>query len=105
MSMHSATEVPLPASKGAAVLESRPSFAVQSFGLSDRGQKRDSNEDCFAIAELARTLRVHHTNLPQTGTSLSAHRGYVFLIADGVGGKNAGEVASGLSVTTIEDFL
>jgi protein phosphatase len=29
----------------------------------------------------------------------------VFLIADGVGGSNAGEIASGLSVTTIESFL
>jgi protein phosphatase len=95
----------LQTSSDAAVLEARPAFAVQSFGLSDPGQKRDNNEDCFAIAELARTLRVHHTNLPQPGTSLSSHRAYVFLIADGMGGKNAGEVASGLSVATIQDFL
>jgi protein phosphatase len=78
---------------------------MQRFGLSDPGQKRDSNEDCFVIAELARTLRVLHTNLPQSKTSLSDHRGFVFLIADGVGGSNAGEIASDLSVTTIEDFL
>ncbi len=103
--MNASTGEPLFASNEAAVLEARPPFVVQSFGLSDRGKKRDSNEDCFAIAELARTLRVHHTNLPQPGTSLSSHRAYVFLIADGMGGKNAGEVASGLSVTTIQDFL
>ena len=94
-----------PASNDAAVSESRSAFVVRSFGLSDRGQKRDSNEDRFAIAELARTLRVHHTNLPQSSLSLSSHRGYVFLIADGVGGSQAGEIASGLSLTTIEDFL
>ncbi|QDU94083.1 PP2C family protein-serine/threonine phosphatase [Lignipirellula cremea] len=82
-----------------------PPFALRSFGISDRGQKRDSNEDCFSIAELVRTLRVHQTNLPQSKTSLSSHRAYVFLIADGVGGSHAGEVASGLSVATIEDFL
>lgn len=85
--------------------EPLPSFAARSFGLSDRGQVRESNEDCFAIAELARTLQVQHTNLPPSGVSLSGHRGYVYLIADGVGGSQAGEVASGLSVSTIEDFL
>lgn len=83
----------------------RPPFTVNGFGLSDRGKKRDSNEDHFAVAELVRTLRVHHTSLRQLATSLSAHRGYVMLIADGVGGGNAGEIASGLSVATIEDFM
>lgn len=34
----------------------RPPSAVRSYGLSERGQKRKSNEDCFVIAELARTL-------------------------------------------------
>jgi protein phosphatase len=93
------------ASEDVVVVEPRPPFAARSFGLSDPGRKRDSNEDCFAIAELARTLQVHHTNHPQFRTSVSSHRAYVFLIADGMGGKNAGEIASGLSVTTIEDFL
>lgn len=83
----------------------RPPFNVQSYGLSDRGQIRSSNEDCFLIAELARTLRVHHTNLPQSKLTFSCHRGHVFLVADGVGGSQAGEVASGLTVSTIEDFL
>jgi serine/threonine protein phosphatase PrpC len=80
-------------------------FKVQSYGLSDRGQIRKSNEDCFLVAELARTLQVHHTNLPQSKATFSCHRGHVFLVADGVGGNQAGEVASSLTVTTIEDFL
>jgi PPM family protein phosphatase len=83
----------------------RPALALKSFGMSDRGLVRPTNEDCFLIAELARTLLVHHTNLPQSKATFSCHRGYVFLIADGVGGNLAGEVASGLSVKTIEDFL
>jgi len=87
------------------VSPSRPPFAVRSFGLSDRGQLRNKNEDRFVVAELTRTLRVHHSNLPQDESTLSRHRGHVFLVADGVGGKRAGEVASGLSVTTVEEFL
>lgn len=86
-------------------IENRPPFEVRSFGSTDRGQRRDSNEDCFAIAEMARTLHVHQTNLPRSGTNVSYHRAFIFLIADGVGGAQAGEVASGLSVSTIEDFL
>jgi serine/threonine protein phosphatase PrpC len=82
-----------------------PPFVVQSFGLSDRGQKRSSNEDCFVIAELTRTLQVHHTNLPNNKATFSCHRGHVFLVADGVGGNKAGEVASDLTVRTIEEFL
>jgi serine/threonine protein phosphatase PrpC len=87
------------------VASPRPPFVVKSFGLSHRGKVRVSNEDCFVIAELARTLHVHHTNLPQSKANFSCHRGHVFLVADGVGGNLAGEIASGLSVKTIEDFL
>lgn len=83
----------------------RPVFTLQSYGLSDTGRVRQSNEDCFAVAELARTLRVHHTNLPQSKAHASSHRGHVFLVADGVGGNKAGEIASGLTVRTIEDYL
>ena len=83
----------------------RPPFVVSGYGLTDRGQRRETNEDCFAVAELARALRIHHTNLPQSKSSVSFHRAYVYLVADGVGGSEAGEVASGLSVTSIEEFL
>jgi protein phosphatase len=80
-------------------------FAVRSFGLSDRGLVRPANEDRFVIAELTRTLRVHHSNLPQDQSTFSCHRGHVFLVADGVGGNAGGEIASGLSVQSIETFL
>jgi PPM family protein phosphatase len=75
----------------------RPPFIVESFGLSDRGHVRRSNEDCFVVAELTRTLQINHSNLLQDKATFSCHRGHVFLVADGVGGSKAGEVASGLS--------
>jgi protein phosphatase len=83
----------------------RPPFTLESYGLSDRGRVRASNEDCFVVAELTRMLCVRHTNLPQARANYSGHRGYVFLVADGVGGNEAGEVASGLTVRTVEDYL
>lgn len=90
---------------GPSLPDPRPPFGALSYGLSDLGKVRTSNEDCFLIADLARTLQVHHTNLPQSKANFSCHRGHVFLVADGVGGSQAGEVASGLTVKTIEDFL
>jgi protein phosphatase len=86
-------------------LTPRPPFEIAGYGMTDRGRRRETNEDCFAVAEMARALRVHHTNLPQSKTNVSPNRAYVYLVADGVGGSEAGEVASELSVETIEDFL
>jgi PPM family protein phosphatase len=80
-------------------------IAVQSFGLTDRGKVRPSNEDHFLIAELARTLWVRQTSLPQPQTQYGRNRGHIFLVADGMGGHRAGEVASALTVTTIETFV
>jgi protein phosphatase len=79
-------------------------LAVHAFGLTDRGKVRPANEDHFLIAELARTLWVHQTSLPQSVTQHGRNRGHIFLVADGVGGHRAGGVASALSVTTIEAF-
>jgi protein phosphatase len=87
-----------------AMTAGRAALTVRSFGLTDRGRERPSNEDHFLIAELARTLRVRQSSLPQPETQYGRNRGHVFLVADGVGGHRAGEVASALSVETVEAF-
>jgi PPM family protein phosphatase len=80
-------------------------FTVRSFGLTDPGRVRPSNEDHFVIVELARTMSVRQTSVPQAKTQYSSHRGHLFLVADGMGGHQAGEVASALGVVTVEGFL
>src|SRR2546421_12170009 len=80
-------------------------FTVRGFGLTDPGRVRPSNEDRFVVLELARTLYVHQTNVPQAKAQYASHRGHLFLVADGMGGHQAGEVASALSVLTVEGFL
>ena len=82
-----------------------PPAVVHSFGRTDPGRVRTSNEDHFLVAELARTLRVHQTSLPQPQTQYSSNRSHLFLVADGMGGHQAGEVASALTVATIEEFV
>jgi protein phosphatase len=78
---------------------------VRSFGLSDRGQVRPGNEDSFVIVELARTLYVHQSSLPQATPRFSSRRAHAFLVADGVGGHEGGEVASALTVEAVEEFF
>lgn len=85
--------------------DSRPSVFVKSFGLTDRGRVRASNEDHFLIAELARTLWVRQTSIPQPSMQHGRNRGHLFLVADGMGGHQAGEVASALTVASIEAYI
>ncbi len=73
--------------------------------MTDRGRVRDSNEDHFLIAELTRTLIVRQTSLHQPDTQQGRNRAHLFLVADGMGGHRAGEVASALSITTVEAFV
>jgi protein phosphatase len=78
---------------------------ARSFGLSDRGQARPANEDRFVAVELARAMQVHQTNLPQATPRFGSHRGHAFLVADGMGGHEAGAVASAVTVEAVEEFL
>lgn len=80
-------------------------FVVCSFGLSDRGRVRPSNEDRFLIVDVPRTPNVHQRGLPPSDVHDSNPPGHLFLVADGMGGHPAGEVASGLAVEAVEEFL
>ncbi len=80
-------------------------IVVRSHGCTDPGRTRSSNEDHFLSAELARTMWVHQTSLPQPQTQYGSHRAHIFLVADGMGGHQAGEVASALTVSTVVGFV
>jgi PPM family protein phosphatase len=78
---------------------------VRSFALTDAGKVRPANEDHFVIVEMARTMSVRQTSVPQAKVQYSSHRGHLFIVADGMGGHPAGEVASALGVVTVEGFV
>jgi len=61
----------------------RRQLKYEAFGRTDTGKKRRSNEDSFAILQ---------------GANL-------FIVADGMGGHNAGEIASQNAVNFLADFL
>jgi len=80
-------------------------LAVQSFGLTDRGRQRPTNQDQFVTAVLTRALGVQQTSLPQSSVHYADDRGHVFIVADGMGGASGGEQASALAVSAMERFL
>jgi protein phosphatase len=77
------------------------------FGLTDRGRVRPDNQDQFLIASLHKLLRVHQSSLPPEDitTLISESRGYILLVADGVGGRPDGQAASSTVVKTIAQHV
>ena len=74
-------------------------------GQTDTGESATSNEDQFLIAVLSRAMRVLQTSVDQPEIILGAPEGYLFIVADGVGGHAAGEKASEMAVSSIERFV
>src|SRR5580765_4107439 len=74
---------------------------VEVAALTDRGKVRDSNEDAYAVCRIGRFLETLATNLdPGECPHRRDELGYVMIIADGVGGREAGDVASRASIVT-----
>jgi PPM family protein phosphatase len=75
-------------------------------GLSDPGKVRPNNEDHFLVARCDRTLQMLETNLP-SGEVPGHNRETVYglVVADGMGGEAAGEVASRKAIGVLVDLV
>jgi PPM family protein phosphatase len=89
-----------------------PPHVVQSFhpfsskvqidvsGVTHPGHLRENNEDQFYIARLSRALETVQTSLPADAVPDRAEEvNYAMVVADGMGGHAAGEVASRLAIS------
>jgi serine/threonine protein phosphatase PrpC len=75
---------------------------VNVFGRTDVGRVRDHNEDAFLVADLT----ADNASLqPEVRTHLVGSHGSLFMVADGLGGAAAGEVASELAILTVQSEL
>jgi len=71
-------------------------------GLSHVGRVRSNNEDHYLIARFDRSMRTVATNLSATDVPpRSSESAYALLVADGVGGAAAGEVASRTAIAEL----
>ena len=79
----------------------RPSpkpIKVEVFAKTDLGKTRDHNEDRFLVADLSRR---EASLQPAVRAHEVGERGSLFVVADGMGGAAAGEVASEMATDTI----
>lgn len=80
---------------------------IDLFGMTHSGKVRTENEDQFLIASLHKTLTVHSSSLnAQTlGDLRGAAQGYLCMVADGVGGRPDGDIASGTAVRSVARYV
>jgi protein phosphatase len=82
------------------------SVRVDVHGLSHPGRVRPNNEDHFLVARFGRTMETLLTNLPPGEVpDYSSEAVYGLVVADGIGGEAAGEVASRTALRTMIDLV
>src|SRR5919198_6687513 len=75
---------------------------VEVFGKTDLGRTRDHNEDRFLVADLTRKAS---SLQPEVRSHDIGPRGTLLVVADGMGGAAAGELASEMATDTIYSHL
>lgn len=65
--------------------------------MSDVGRVRSNNEDAFLLYSLEKDEKLR----PRGSETTTAGKGALFIVSDGMGGANAGEVASNIAIQTM----
>lgn len=92
--------------------EPRPAVGASSLvevdlaGLSDPGKVRLNNEDHYFVGRFQRGMRTLSTNIPEGEMPRTYDETvYAMLVADGVGGSAAGEIASRTAIQALVDLI
>jgi protein phosphatase len=90
-----------------ALAKSATSGLSDCFGLTDIGMARETNEDQFLIANLARSVAIRHSMSVDSDDSDAQETSDadLLVVADGVGGNEGGERASRVAVEGVVEYL
>jgi PPM family protein phosphatase len=102
------TPTPTPTSvQAAATIPPKPSLSdVDAFGLTHPGKVRKKNADHFLVGSFHRAMRVHVSSVAETFPPLSEDsRGYVMLVADGVGALAQASEGSEEAIHSVTKYL
>jgi protein phosphatase len=82
-------------------------LVIDAAGRSDRGKRREVNEDLFLIATFQRSMLIHDADekTVDRGWLASNGTGTLLMVADGMGGEGDGDVASRIAIQTIAGYL
>lgn len=83
------------------------SVRIDACGQTDIGLRRKANEDHFVIMTLRKAVEVRQTSVQDPGVfqGLRSPEGWLFIVADGVGGQPGGELASQTAITALVKYL
>jgi serine/threonine protein phosphatase PrpC len=89
------------------VIPPRPLTAdIDVAGVTHLGLVRKTNADHFLVASFHRTLRIHGTSIgDDLGPRESESRGFIGLVADGVGGLDSAAEGSARALTEVTQHL
>ncbi|MFN8574800.1 MAG: protein phosphatase 2C domain-containing protein [Gemmatimonadaceae bacterium] len=79
-----------------------PRILVETFAQSDVGRAREHNEDAFVVVNLSEPQPVHFDAVLKQPAD---RQGTLFMVADGMGGAAAGELASATAVDVVVRYL
>jgi len=75
---------------------------IEAFARTDVGRARPGNEDAFLVADLTEACALRHSVILERKVGKC---GVLLLVADGMGGMAAGEVASAMATDAIYAYL
>lgn len=82
-------------------MNAKRNVVVRVSAQTDVGRTRDHNEDTFLVADLTKGT----TDFLDAGTATVGPKGSLFLVADGMGGAAAGEIASAMAADAVFQHL
>lgn len=82
-------------------------MSIDAWGQTNVGKVRTNNEDQFVIATLRKSMELAHSSIEDESPfgKLRSSEARLFLVADGVGGRPDGELASGTAVQVMLQYI